>query len=793
MIEAAASSAQAAPEKRAETLVVRGVVQGVGFRPHVHRLATSLGLEGTVANGPLGVEVFVQGRSEDLGAFARALVDRAPMAAVIEEVERIDAEVRPIEGFHIVESLAAFDRGLAIGPDLATCEACLTELLDPADRRHRYPFLNCTDCGPRYTIALDLPYDRPNTSMRGFAMCELCRAEYDDPDDRRFHAQPNACPECGPTLGWVDVEPSTEETGSDAARGEPIHGDDALLRAVEALRAGRIVAVQGLGGFHLMVRADDPAAIARLRERKRRGDKPFAVMFESVDDVRDRLGSGVLSDEEADLLRSPAAPIVLVRTAQAERGIDPLVAPASPDLGCFVAATPLHHLLLRDLGTPVVATSGNERDEPIAIGPSEARVRLAEIADAFLVHDRPIVRPIDDSIVRVIAGEPMILRRARGYAPLAFEWERLPSEGVDLALGPHLKSTVGVRVGRRVVLSPHIGDLETVAAREFHERAARDLQTLVGQRADRVVCDRHPDYASTQLAERWVVNPIRVQHHEAHVWAVALEHRLEGPFLGVAWDGTGFGDDGTVWGGEFFAANGGDLARIGSFELFPLPGGERAVREPWRSALGVLEQAFGDDAPEALVRVPRAFAGAVAPSAWDLSRRIARGSAPQTSSVGRLFDAVGAILGLTGHAAYEAEAAQRLEHLAAHQPEAPRYPVDARADDGDGPWRISARAWLAALADDLAAGVPVARVAARFHATLAHVVASIARRVGAEDVVLTGGCFQNRVLLEQTIALLRADGRRPIWPRRIPPGDGGIAVGQLVAAARSQGLVSSKE
>ncbi|MEM9379860.1 MAG: carbamoyltransferase HypF [Planctomycetota bacterium] len=784
MIEATASAAQAAPEMRAETLLVRGVVQGVGFRPHVHRLATSLGLQGTVANGPAGVEVFVQGRAESIAAFARALVDRAPLAAVIEEVERIESPVRPMDGFHIVESLAAFDRGLAIGPDLATCDACLAELFDPDDRRYRYPFLNCTDCGPRYTIALDLPYDRPNTSMRGFTMCGACSDEYEDPADRRFHAQPNACPDCGPTLGWVD----SEGTG-----GEPVRGEDALRSAVEALRAGRIVAVQGLGGFHLMVRADDAGAIGRLRERKRRGDKPFAVMFASVEDVRDRLGTGVVSDAEAELLRSPAAPIVLVRTSQPARGIHALVAPASPDLGCFVAATPLHHLLLGDLGMPVVATSGNERDEPIAIGPSEARARLAEVADAFLVHDRPIVRPIDDSIVRVVAGEPMILRRARGYAPLAFEWDRLPSEGVDLALGPHLKSTVGVRVGRRVVLSPHIGDLETVAAREFHERAARDLQSLVGQRADRVVCDRHPDYASTQLAERWVVNPIRVQHHEAHVWAVALEHRLQGPFLGVAWDGTGFGDDGTVWGGEFFAFNGEGLDRIGSFELFPLPGGERAVREPWRSALGLVEQAFGDDAPEALVRVPRAFAGAVAPSAWDLSRQIARGSAPRTSSVGRLFDAVGAILGLTGHAAYEAEAAQRLEHLAAGQPEAPRYPVDARADDGDGPWRISARAWLAALADDLAAGVPVARVAARFHATLAHVVASIARRVGAEDVVLTGGCFQNRVLLEQTIALLRADGRRPIWPRRIPPGDGGIAVGQLVAAARSQGLVSSKE
>ncbi|MEM6671360.1 MAG: carbamoyltransferase HypF [Planctomycetota bacterium] len=772
MPEATVSSVHGARGVRAEVLLVTGVVQGVGFRPHAHRLATSLGLAGTVANGPDGVEVFVQGDPAALDAFARGIVDRAPHAAVVDRLQRTSTETRSVTDFRVVESIASLDRGLSIGPDLATCDACLAELFDPNDRRYRYPFLNCTNCGPRYTIAVDLPYDRPNTTMASFEMCAECHDEYGDPSDRRFHAQPTACPDCGPTLAWHDQSASMDG----------VVGEDALQAAVAALREGRIVAVQGIGGFHLMVRADDTAAIGRLRERKKRGDKPFAVLFRNVDDVRERLGEGILQDVEAELLASPAAPIVLVRARRA-RGVSRAVAPASPDLGCFVASNPLHHLLLADLGRPVVATSGNRRDEPIAIGPEEARERLAGIADAFLVHDRPIVRPVDDSIVRVIAGRPTVLRRARGYAPLAFDWDALPETGVDLALGAHQKATVGLRVGQRVVLSPHIGDLESLPARAFHERAARDLQELVGRRAERVVCDRHPDYASTQLAERWVPSPIRVQHHAAHVWAAALEHDLDGPFFAAAWDGTGLGDDGTIWGGEFFARDGEVPRRVGSFEPFALPGGERAVREPWRAALGLLETAYAGDPPAALTKALRSYADEGPPNAYELVRGVVRAGAPMTSSVGRLFDAVAALLGVSGRVCFEAEAAQRLEAIAFEAGPAPPYPFTVQSADPSEPWRVPSRDWLEAMAEDLEAGSDASFIAARFHETLARVVTACAARAGEKSVVLTGGCFQNRVLLERAAELLREDGRRPLWPRRIPCGDGGVAVGQLVSAA----------
>lgn len=774
MGEVTAQPVRAGRVTRAETFTVVGVVQGVGFRPHVHRVASSLGLGGWVANERGHVRVHVEGQEADIERFAERLVLEAPSSSSIASVERASAAVETRDGlpevFRIVASEAGHDpdRDLAIGPDLATCPDCLAELLDPANPRHRYPFINCTACGPRYTIVEGLPYDRERTSMRGFELCASCSAEFEDPSDRRFHAQPNACPECGPSLSWC---------GPDG--GVLAMKDDALVAASEALRAGKIVAVQGIGGFHLMVRADDAQAVARLRERKQRGDRPFAVLFTDADDVRARLGADLVSDQELELLASPAAPIVLIRAEQAA-GVVPEVAPASPDLGCFVASNPIHHLLLRDVGAPLVATSGNRRSEPLATEAAEAFERLAGIADAFLTHDRPIVRPVDDSIVRAIDGEPLVLRRARGFAPLAIDWDALPSGGVDLALGPHMKNTVAIRSGRRVVFSPHIGDLDTPLARDHHERSTDDLQELVQAEPERFVCDLHPDYASTQAAERRTNSPVRVQHHVAHAWAAALDHGLDGPFLALTWDGTGFGEDGTVWGGEAFARDGDGLQRVASFEPFPLPGGERAVREPWRVAVGLIEAAFGKDAPEALLREPRRYADAVQPNAFALTRQIARGNAPLTSSVGRLFDAVAAILGLTGHNTFEAEAPQRLEWLATQHGDAAPYPVEL---NDAAPARLTARPWLSALAEDLDRGTPHAEIAARFHATLAQAAVLIARRSGHSQVALTGGCFQNRLLLERTLHALRSDGRQPLPPRRVPPGDGGVAAGQLVAAA----------
>ncbi|MEM8709670.1 MAG: carbamoyltransferase HypF [Planctomycetota bacterium] len=780
---------------RALQVTVTGAVQGVGFRPFVYGLAVRHGIAGTVSNAEDGVAMTLEGPDAALATFLRDLVADAPAAAVIREVRQETAQTQGARDFRIVESRAVDDRVvLSVGADLATCATCLAEFDDPSDRRHGYPFINCTHCGPRFSIVTGSPYDRPATTMASFTMCGSCLAEYRAPSNRRFHAQPNACAECGPTLVFESFRGS-------------IPSDDPVADAVDALRSGRVIAVQGLGGFHLMVRADADDSLAQLRDRKRRGNKPFAVMFETIDDLQARLAPVEVSAAEEALLRAPAAPIVLMRVSDGARnsavsGVSQLVAPGSPDLGCILAYTPLHVLLLRGVGVPLVATSGNERDEPIAIHVDEVRKRLSGIVDAVLFHDRAIVRPVDDSVARVVDGRPMILRRGRGYAPLSFYSDDLPEAGVELALGAHQKATVALRAGRRVVVSPHIGDLETVAAREQHEACARDLAELMGVLPERLVCDRHPDYASTIFAERLqqggagpaieahtasAARPlIRVLHHEAHLRAVALEHGVTDAYVGAAWDGTGLGDDGTIHGGEFFATGeGGQLDRVGSMQLFVLPGGERAVREPWRIALGLLHSVFGE-------------AGGARPCAG-LFREIERAATSDelvsaklaaqhgrvfTSSVGRLFDAVAAMLGLCSRADFEAEAAVALESCAAHagSKEVRPYPVEF---DVDG--RMLHRPWLEALQSDLTQRLPRPEIALRFHRTLVEALSCLASAHGAAasaTVLLSGGCFQNRLLLEHAVRALRSAGHRPLWAEALPCNDGGIAFGQIAAAAR---------
>lgn len=774
-----------------------GAVQGVGFRPFVHRLAARLDLAGTVGNTGTGVAIVVEGSEAALAEFVRELRAQPPPGAVVRSVDVVEQSPVGASSFAIAASVADGDESsgsavptLCVGPDLATCSDCLSELLDPADRRYGYPLINCTQCGPRFTIVTQAPYDRPSTTMAPFTMCAACQSEYDHPLDRRFHAQPNACWDCGPPVRFQ-------------GRGGFEQGTSAVQAAAAMLAEGGVVAVQGLGGFHFLVRADAHAAITELRAKKRRGDKPFALMFEGLQSLRQHLAPVTVSDVETDLLQSAGAPIVLLRLAgQCPAVVSPAVAPGSPDLGCMLAYTPLHHLLLRSVGVPLVATSGNLRDEPIATRVEDVRDRLGDLVDGLLWHDREIVRPVDDSVVRVVDGKPFVIRRGRGYAPLSLFAPALPEHGVTLALGAHQKASVAVRVGQRVVLSPHIGDLVTVAAREEHARAASDLQELLGVHARTLACDLHPDYASTLLAERLQeqlgagARLVRVAHHEAHVRATALEHGIKGPYLGVAWDGTGLGRDGGIHGGEFFAVSGDQEARrVASMQPFVLPGGELAMRAPWRAAIGLLHSVFGSVGASGL---GEHLLPAASPEDFARAELSAQHGRSMTSSMGRLFDAVAALLGLRFVSAYEAEAAIAVEYAAARSrgPVHP-YVVEFQAD-GDAVERLLHQPWLAGLREDLQNDVAKETIAARFHATLAEAIARRAAahdKVGAGDastsedqtpcvVVLSGGCFQNRVLLESTIERVQGRGHRIVWPQDIPAGDGGIAVGQIAAAAR---------
>jgi len=756
-------------------IAIRGAVQGVGFRPFVYRLAVELQLTGWVMNSTEGVFIEIQGEQGQLEAFLLRLQADRPPRSFIQSLEFSYLDPAEFHGFEIRASSDQGSRNALVLPDIAVCGDCLADILDPANRRYRYPFTNCTNCGPRFTIIESLPYDRGNTSMKLFPMCPQCRQEYEDPLDRRFHAQPNACPACGPRLALWD------------AAGEFLaETDDALLGAAAAVRAGRIVAVKGLGGFHLVVDARNPAAVERLRARKRREEKPLALLFPGLDDVRRHCE---VSRLEERLLLSPESPIVLLQRARRSvppaDDIAPAVAPGNPCLGVMLPYTPLHHLLLRELAFPVVATSGNLSDEPICIDELEARSRLRAIADCFLVHNRPIVRHMDDSIVRVLLGRELVLRRARGYAPLPIAiGQKAP---VMLAVGAHLKNTVALSIGSNIFVSQHIGDLETAEASEAFRGVIASFHALYQAKPEVVVADMHPDYLSTRFARSGAQPVVAVQHHYAHIAACMAENELEGPVLGVSWDGTGYGVDGTIWGGEFLIVDAVSFRRVATLRSFRLPGGPSAIREPRRSALGALYEIMGDALFERHDLAPvQAFnrgENAV------LRRMLAQAvNAPATTSAGRLFDAVAAITGLRQTNSYEGQAAMELEFAIAETEAGDGYPVSltaAGASAGDllvfdwGPMMF-------ALLDDLRQGSALGTVAARFHNTLAEAIVAVARRVALERVALSGGCFQNRYLTERAVRRLEAEGFRPYWHQRIPPNDGGIALGQIAAALRSR-------
>lgn len=748
-------------------ITAEGIVQGVGFRPSVYRFAVARGLTGWVRNRPEGVELEIQGPEAGTADFLRALRTELPPPARLNRLEVLVIPGVPGErAFEILASGAGRDVRPVVPPDLATCPACAHEVATPGERRHRYPFTNCTYCGPRYTIIEGLPYDRSRTSMNGFPLCPDCEREYGDPLDRRFHAQPVACPVCGPYLRLVAVD-GTLRAERDAA----------LLGAAQALKRGEILALKGLGGYQLLVDATSEDAVRRLRERKRREEKPLAVMFP---DLVALCGACEAGDAEAGMLQSSEAPILLLRRRPGGRVAEG-VAPGNPRLGAFLPYTPLHRLLLEAVDGPVVCTSGNLSDEPMAFRDDEARTRLGGLADAFLVHDRSIVRPVDDSVLRLDGDGPTFLRRARGYAPLAMS---LPLEGPPiLAFGAHQKATVALAFGGQVVLSQHLGDLTSVEGAELLAATVADLLAFFRVRPERLACDLHPDYASTRLAERlaaeWGAPLMRVQHHHAHGAACAAEHGLRGPVLALAWDGTGLGSDGTLWGGEALVVEGSCFRRVGHLQPFPLPGGEAAVREPRRSAVGLLWTALGPDA------MPEPFRAAFGAGELGLLQTmLARGlNCPQTSSLGRLFDAVAALAGIRAQRGFEGQAAMALE-----------FAAERAAPDGTYPWAFAEgdacvahpAPLLAALLRDLAAGLAPEVLARRFHAALADLALAWARFAGLRDVVLTGGCFQNALLTALVTERLTAAGFRVHRHRRFPPNDGSIALGQACVAAGSR-------
>lgn len=798
---------------------LRGAVQGVGFRPYVYRLAQELALAGSICNSEQGVEIEVEGAESLLQQFQRRLRAELPPHAFLQSQENVYLRPQGDRAFQILPShpthrpFEPAPRGRAgawVMPDLGICQECVAEIFDPANRRYRYPFTNCTHCGPRFSILESLPYDRSTTTMRHFRMCPACQAEYDDPQDRRFHAQPNACPVCGPRLRLLDPG------------GDPLaEGEAALTSAEEALRQGGIVAVKGVGGFHLMVDARRDAAVAALRERKQREEKPLALLYPSLEAIRhDCL---VTTMEEA-LLRSPAAPIVLLTRravpGEAWRLVEG-VAPGHPTLGVMLPSTPLQQLLMADLAFPVVATSGNLSSEPICIDEREALDRLAGVADLFLVHDRPIARHLDDSVVCVAAGREMVLRRARGYAPLPIPLAHLRWGGktpeapereegpVILALGSHLKNTIALATPGEAIVSQHIGDLETMEAGRVFEGVIASFQELYGVEPTLLAHDAHPDHHASDYARRQALPTLAVQHHYAHALACLAENRLAPPLLAVAWDGAGDGRDGTLWGGEclrILDRSPGDgptwrgFERVAHWRSFPLPGGERAVREPRRTAIGLLHEMEGD----ALWRQERDLLPLQQFNAGE--RSILRGmleqgiNCPRTSSVGRLFDVVASLLGIRQMTTFEGQAAMEVEYAIAGLATEESYPVqlilqaetavpaleDDGADEGDRPrtllldWEPMIRALLA----DLALGAPRALLAARFHNTLIESLVTLVSLLGETQVCLTGGCFQNRYLIERAVRRIREEGCSPYWPQQLPPNDGGLSLGQAVAAAR---------
>jgi hydrogenase maturation protein HypF len=754
-------------KRRAKT-VIEGIVQGVGFRPFIYQLARRNCLNGYVSNTSVGVDIEVEGDPEAIARFLAEVEAEVPPLA---RITRLDTSYLPpaaYEDFRIEMSRAAEKRSALISPDVAICADCLRELLDPRDRRYRYPFINCTNCGPRYTIIMDIPYDREKTSMRHFEMCPDCSREYHDPMDRRFHAQPDACWVCGPKI-WL------EDARRAPVAGEPV---ETLCRLLEQ---GHIVAIKGLGGFHLAVDASSERAVARLRERKRREEKPLALMSSDLDAVR---RYARISEAEEERLLSRERPIVLLAKDDPEGLIAPSVAPRNRFFGVMLPYTPLHHLILREVAAPaLIMTSANLSEEPICIDNEEAVRRLSGIADYYLFHDRDIYLRSDDSILRVVQGATRLIRRSRGFVPVpVFTEGELPQV---LAVGAELKSTICLTKGNRAFLSQHVGDLENLETLEFFELTVNHLQRILEIKPELIAYDLHPEYLSTKWAlAQEGVRLVGVQHHFAHIVSCLAENGVPGPVVGLSLDGTGYGTDGRIWGGELLVAGLTGFRRAGHLRYLPLPGGAKAIKEPWRMAVSYLRAAFGEEFP----RLPF-LEGVEAEALRLLPQMMDKGlNSPLTSSCGRLFDAVAAICGLRSTVAYEGQAALELEQAMAWPPDGGPKPYPFGLVEGEDGLLLDFLPAVRQVARDVQKGVPVQEISLRFHLALVDALAGAAVRVrqesGVNEAALSGGCFQNRFLLSAlSEALLGAGFNKVYTQAQVPSNDGGISLGQAVAAA----------
>jgi hydrogenase maturation protein HypF len=751
---------------------VEGIVQGVGFRPFVYSLAASLGLGGLVGNDSDGVFAEVEGPPEAVEKFLLALERDAPPLARIERITTAAMPLRGSTSFSIALSESGPERRTLVSADTATCTDCLAELTDPGDRRFGYPFINCTNCGPRFTIVRDVPYDRLLTTMASFVMCDRCAAEYHDPADRRFHAQPTCCPACGPRLSLLDRD-GTELSG------QP------LTAAAGLLRQGMVLAVKGLGGYHLAVDASSEEAAAALRARKHREDKPFAVM---VADVPEASRLCEVDEAAATLLASSRRPIVLL-PRRPGAGVAPSVAPGNRQLGVMLPYTPLHHLLVQDAGHPIVLTSGNISDEPIVYRDGDAAERLGEIADGYLTHDRAIQVRTDDSVVRAFRGREALVRRSRGYVPEPIRVHTRFGRPV-LACGAELKNTFCLAKGNHAFISHHIGDLENAETLQSFTEGIEHFRRLFDITPEVIAHDLHPEYLSTKyaldLADRGIAALVGVQHHHAHIASCLADNGEDGPVIGVAFDGTGFGTDGTIWGGEFLIADLAGFVRGAHLAPVPMPGGAAAIRQPWRMAAAYLHDAYPDGASLDVVRRNQRH--------WSQVLTMARRgvNSPVTSSAGRLFDAVAAILGVRDEINYEGQAAVELEQLAdPAERGAYRAAITTDGAPGEGaaggPLLIAGRDLVRAVADDLAAGTSTNVIAARFHNGVAGLITQacvlLRERHGLSDVALSGGVFQNLLLLHAAVGKLEQHGFRVLVHSRVPCNDGGISLGQAVIAA----------
>ena len=747
---------------------IRGAVQGVGFRPFIYRLAKELNLKGFVLNSSKGVFIEAEGEKFDLEKFILRIEKEKPPISFINSFEFSYLEPCGYKEFIIKESDSDEEKSAIILPDIAVCNDCLNEMFDVNDRRYLYPFINCTNCGPRFSIIESLPYDRPNTSMKKFKMCENCRSEYENPGNRRFHAQPIACPDCGPHLELWDTD------------GEIITKfNDALQLAADLILKGNIIALKGLGGFQLIVDATNDLIVKELRKRKVREEKPLALMFPDINSVKEVCN---VSEFEQRVLCSPEAPIVLLRKRSEKLLISDIVAPNNPYLGIMLPYTPLHHLLMKSVNKPIVATSGNISEEPMCIDEYEALIKLKGIADYFLVHNRPIVHHVDDSIVRIVRNRELVLRRARGYAPLPISVEDSTKrkDVTFIAVGAHLKNTIALTNSKNIFISQHIGDLATQESYNAFTRIIKDFEKIYPSQNLIYVSDLHPEYLSTKYAMNHGVNTIKMQHHKAHIAACYAENRLDGEVLGVSWDGTGYGEDGKIWGGEFFITDIKNFKRVATFREFNLPGGEIAIKEPRRSALGLLFQIYGENIFECCQEF---ISSKFSDKEIELLKHmlVNRINSPLTTSAGRIFDAVASILNIKDISAFEGQAAMMLEYAATNEINEDYYEIIIR--DGDI-YIIDWEDFIKELIVD-STRKHTKIVAKKFHNTMANIIRRVADILDIKKVVLSGGCFQNILLLEKTIEFLESDGRKVFWHQRVPPNDGGISLGQAFLAVKN--------